>query len=28
LLLPNTTGVHTIATLADIQALRQELGLP
>jgi len=27
-ILPNTTGVHTVATLADIQALRQELGLP
>jgi len=28
LLLPNTTGVHTVATLADINALRIELGLP
>jgi len=28
LLLPNTTGVHTLATLADINALRTELGLP
>jgi hypothetical protein len=27
-ILPNTTGTHTLATLADIQALRQELGLP
>ena len=26
--LPDTAGVHTLATLDDIQALRQELGLP
>ncbi len=28
LLLPSTIGVHTLATLADINALRSELGLP